>query len=453
MLFFAALGVLVWACVPEDEIITATPDQALIFSADTLLFDTLFATQGSTTKRLLVFNPNRNAVVIDNISLSRSSSQYTIYVDGVEGNSFDDRVLLGEDSLLILVEVLIDPNQENLPFLVKDSILVTTSGLLQGVSLVAWGQNANFLRDSILACTQTWTDELPYVIMNSVLVDSLCQLTLEAGTRVFSDINSFFFVKGSLKVEGSQQAPVYFLNERLEEQFSDLPGQWGGIFFLEGSKDNTVDWAVIRNAQYGLRIGTPDDDTIPDVNIRNTIIENMLTGGIAGFTSDAKAVNTLVNNCGQFAVGNFAGGNYVYEHCTFANFGFDFFRNGPSVLFSDNLLLEDNSLLVSDIHVRLVNTIIWGSQEDEVLVSNDGGADFSLGMSTNNIRSTDDFWNTAGNIVNQDPMFLDPEEYDYHLDSLSPARNAGFDIGILSDLDGNPRDDFPDIGAYERIDN
>lgn len=452
-LFFSSLGFLVWTCVPQDEIISSSPDLELTFSSDTVLFDTLFATQGSTTKRLRVFNPNKNAVVIDNISLATTSSPYTIYVDGAEGKSFDDQFLLGKDSLLILVEVVIDPNQQNLPFLVKDSIIFTTGGLQQDVNLLAWGQNANFLMDSILVCDQTWTADLPYVLMKSILVDSLCQLRLEPGTQVYADINSFIFIKGSLKVEGTKEAPVYFLNERLEEQYSNLPGQWQGIFFLEGSKDNLLNWAVIRNARYGLRVGSPDEDTIPDVDVRNTIIENMLLGGIAGFSSDIKAVNTLVNNCGQFVVGNFAGGNYIYEHCTFANYGFDFFRAGPSAIFTDNLVLDDNSLLVEDMDLRLVNTIIWGSQDDEVLVSNDGGADFRLGMSTNNIRSTDGFWNSAGNIVNQDPMFVNPEEYNYRLDSLSPVQDAGIDIGVPSDLDGNSRDEFPDIGAYERISN
>jgi hypothetical protein len=256
-----------------------------------------------------------------------------------------------------------------------------------------------------------------------------------------------------LKVEGTQQKPVYFLNERLEEQYSNLPGQWQGIFFLEGSKENFLDWAVIRNARFGLRVGSPDEDTIPDVDVRNTIIENMLAGGIAGFTSDIRAVSTLVNNCGQYVVGNFAGGNYIYEHCTFANYGFDFFREGPSAIFTDNLILADNSLLTGDIDLRLVNTIIWGSQVDEILVSNDGGAEFRVEMSTNNIRSTDDIWNTAGNIVNEDPIFVNPEEYNYRLDSLSPVQDAGIDIGIIIDLDGNKRDEFPDIGAYERMDN
>ena len=79
------------------------------------MFDTLFTSIGSTTKRLRVMNPNKKALKISNISLAGGSeSPYSIIVNGDEGVSFDDIVVFGEDSLLILVEVTIDPLNENL---------------------------------------------------------------------------------------------------------------------------------------------------------------------------------------------------------------------------------------------------------------------------------------------------------------------------------------------------
>ncbi len=50
-----------------------------------------------------------------------------------------------------------------------------------------------------------------------------------------------------------------------------------------------------------------------------------------------------------------------------------------------------------------------------------------------------------------DPRFLDPEDDDYRLGPRSAARNGGIDLGILADLDGNPRLNCyrPDMGAYE----
>jgi len=53
------------------------------------------------------------------------------------------------------------------------------------------------------------------------------------------------------------------------------------------------------------------------------------------------------------------------------------------------------------------------------------------------------------NILNQDPRFVEPELYDYRIDSLSPGIDRGADLMIPIDLDGNPRDSLPDIGAYE----
>lgn len=57
-----------------------------------------------------------------------------------------------------------------------------------------------------------------------------------------------------------------------------------------------------------------------------------------------------------------------------------------------------------------------------------------------------------GNICG-DPLFVNPAwgtNGDYHLMQGSPAIDAGTSIGApLVDLDGKPRDNYPDIGAYE----
>jgi hypothetical protein len=57
-------------------------------------------------------------------------------------------------------------------------------------------------------------------------------------------------------------------------------------------------------------------------------------------------------------------------------------------------------------------------------------------------------------ILNEDPLFVSsgsPETPDnFRLTEPSPANNAGKPAGVLTDLDGNPRDPVkPDAGAYE----
>ncbi|MDA0194078.1 MAG: right-handed parallel beta-helix repeat-containing protein [Bacteroidetes bacterium] len=441
------------ACTPEQEIIDESPGEFIAFSSDTIFFDTLFTSVGSITKRLRVFNPNKQAIKIPEINLAGgASSPYNMYVNGDEGFSFNDVVVFGKDSLLILVEVTIDPQSQDLPFLVKDSINFRQGNARQDIKLISWGQDANFLNNVILGCDETWTAERPYVIVNAVLVDSLCHLTLEKGTRVFFNNNASLFVKGQIEIRGDTADQVILSSVRQDGIFENSSGQWNGIFFLEGSEGNIIDNAVISNGQVGLRIGSPDDNILPDVIVSNTIIKNMSQAGILAFTSDVFAYNSLIYNCGTYLVGNFAGGNYSYVHCTFTNQPNDFRRNDASVQFSDNIILADNSVLSDELHLELINSIIWGNMEDEFLVSLEDPTTSSLLIQNNILRSTLEAFDTNDNIIGQEtnfPGFSSPFQTKYSIDSLSIARDAGVQIGIEIDIRGFLRDEKPDIGAYE----
>ncbi len=458
-------GLLLLACEPEQERFTTDPTARLRFSADSVTFDTIFTSVGSITKRLKVYNDSKNAVNISSIYLKEGNfSPFDIVVNGVPAIQFEDVRLLGNDSLLILVDVLIDPQDEDLPFLITDRIEFSTNGNNQSVPLVAYGQDAVFLNGEILDCNTTWTANRPYVIYNSVLIDSLCTLTIEPGARIYSHNASFIFVQGTLNAMGSTEAPIIFSNDRFEENFINAPGQWGGIIMLEGSNENLIDNARIRNAQVGIYLGTPDDNTTADLILSNTIIENIGGGdalpagdfevfpgfGVIAFNSDLYAYNVLINNCEIQTIGNYAGGNYRYEHCTLANFSFDFFRQSPSVLFADNLILDDNTLLEFPLSVSIRNSIVWGSLLDELTISltNEGAAQIDI---RDNLIRTSDFREAleAANIVNTDPLFIDPRMYDYQLDTGSPAIDRGVDLGIPTDLTGAMRDANPDLGALE----
>ncbi|UII22467.1 choice-of-anchor Q domain-containing protein [Fulvivirga ligni] len=460
------LFIAIYGCKPEEEKFTYDSDTALRFSTDTVFFDTVFTSVGSITQRFKVYNDNKNAVNIQDISLSKaSSSAYTVYINGRANSKFTDTRLLGEDSLLVLVEVMINPDDQDLPFIVTDELVFNTNDNIQDVKLVSWGQDANFLRDSVLTCDAVWTADRPYVIYNSILVDSLCSLTIEPGTKIYSHNTSYIFVKGSIKAEGEADNRISFTNDRLD--YENVPGQWGGIIFLPGSKDNKISYSDIRNAEVGIYLGTPDDDNIADLELDGCTIENIggvaeipvsgglvLPGyGVLAITSDLTMYNTVVNNCAINAVGNYAGGNYIYDHCTFASYSFDFFREDPSVVFSDNLVLGNDQLLVSDLSVDLSNTIIWGNLREEILLSNGGDANFTLAMSHNLIRTSNEDLNANDNIINEDPKFMNPGSNDYHLDTLSVAKDAGVNLGLTTDHDGNTRDNKPDIGAFERIEN
>lgn len=461
------IGILLFnACQPEEETFTSDISAKLRFSTDTIFFDTLFTSLGSVTKRFKVYNDSKNAVNISQVSLKNgTSSPYSIFVNGLAGPEVNDIRILGEDSILVLAEVTIDPQDQNLPFLVTDEINFLTNGNEQKIDLVSWGQDANFLRDSVLVCNTTWTAEKPYVIYNSVLIDTGCTLTIEPGTKIYNHNGSFILIGGTLDAIGTSDNRITFTNDRFDEEFINAPGQWGGLVFLQNSTNNRIDYADIRNANVGIYLGTPDEDEDPDLVLSNTRIENIGGNdvipsidslvqpgyGLLAISSDLYAYNVLINNCEINVLANLAGGNYRYEHCTFANFSFDFFRRDPSVVFSNNILLGDNTLLVGNTTISITNSIIWGSLTEEILISNTEEAELTFNV-TNNILRTDLPEFQEFNFFD-DPRFFDPSTYDYQLDTLSPAKDIGLPLAIDSDIEGIDRDSLPDLGAFERIEN
>ncbi len=63
-------------------------------------------------------------------------------------------------------------------------------------------------------------------------------------------------------------------------------------------------------------------------------------------------------------------------------------------------------------------------------------------------------WGGAGTIIHGgdytgDPVFVDPDRDDYHIELESAAINTGVAAGVATDKDGRSRDAHPDLGAYE----
>lgn len=450
-----ALGVIT-SCELQEEKITTSSSVNLLFSTDTVLFDTLLTTtsKGSITKRLRIYNPSKNAVSISSIRLGKGDeSEYSLIINGRESNELQDEVVFGGDSLMILVSVTIDPKNEDLPYIVKDSILVEWNGKRTHVKLAAWGQDAIYLNQEVI-CDQLWTADRPYVIYSNALIDLNCTLTVEPGTRIYIENESSLWVGGTLKILGDSANPVLIRNTRFDENYKDAPGQWGEILFGKDSKGNQIDYAIIENGTIGLQIGSPDEDTIFDLTVSHTIIRNMAYYGILSFESDIHAYNTLIYNCGEALLVNNLGGYYKYEHCTFTGW--------PNIMQSDNPAIylndffknpETNQIeLVSDLNFEMKNCIVWGTKEDEIVIEVTGQTNVVLELNSNIIRSSESI---AGNITSEAdnfPGFANPFLFDFSLDSLSNARDEGIDSEITDDLLGKPRGSMPDIGAYEWID-
>ena len=125
---------------------TSDPSDVLEFSHDTILFDSVFTTIGSITFPLIVYNPNSNAVLLDELELEGGvESQYRINVNGIGENEdgspltfIEDLTILAGDSIFVFVEVTVDPTNNTSSFIVEDSIRFLTNTVEQKVSLAAY---------------------------------------------------------------------------------------------------------------------------------------------------------------------------------------------------------------------------------------------------------------------------------------------------------------------------
>ncbi|WP_347157589.1 hypothetical protein [Pontibacter chitinilyticus] len=438
-----------FSCEPEDEVITTDPNAVLEFSGDTVLFDTVFVSQGSVTKRLKVFNPNQKAVRISEIMLAgAAASPYQLIINGKQSPVVNDLELRGKDSLYVLVKVNIDPSDVHLPFLVADSILFKTNGQQQNVKLVAYGQNAYFHRKEVLGTT-TWPNDKPHVLLDTVLVREGATLTIPKGTHLYAGSKAVLLVNGRLLVEGTPEERVSFRGYRREEEYKTAPGQWEGIRILTKSADNEIRYADIRNTLYGLRVGNPGKG---GTLVTGCVVANAFQAGIVGYTSEVKVVNTLIYNCGAYGFGGLGGGKYEVLYSTIVNYGNRLPREVPAFVVAD--YIPGTDVKDQPTALRLLNSIIYSEgMRDEILL--DVGTDATVDIANNLLRTEayQEQLNQNGNILNTAPKFKLPEKANFRLDTLSPASGAAQRLpGVTTDLPGKPRNATkPDIGAYERI--
>ena len=178
----------------KSELLTGS-NVELTFSADTILFDTLFTTIGSTTKYFKVYNSNNGKINITSIQLAQgTNSPYRINVNGEAGVSFENIEIEENDSLFIFVEVTIDPNNTNNPLIVEDSIIFLTNNNLQKVVLNAWGQDAYFHVNEIITQDETWNNDKPHVIYGDIWVTNGAKLTINEGANLYLHNNSTLII-------------------------------------------------------------------------------------------------------------------------------------------------------------------------------------------------------------------------------------------------------------------
>jgi hypothetical protein len=490
-IFFIGVLISMSSCRKDFDFVSS--NGKLQFSRDTVYLDTVFTNIGSSTYTLKVYNRSDKDINIPSIKLGKGlDSKYRMTVDGMQGNSgkiFQNVELLANDSLYIFIETTADVADANpTDFLYTDEIQFDSGTKLQTVELVTLIQDAIFLYPQRFdnGTTETlpigddqiygfyldhadhgdeyhFTNSKPYVIYGYAAVPSGETLTIDPGARIHCHDGSGIIVGngGNIVVGADNPTPtpeteVVFEGDRLEPDFSGIPGQWGAIWLTPGST-GSFNHITIKNAVIGLYTQANT------ISIKNTQIYDCSNYGILAQTATITAENVVINSAGQRALACTLGGNYNFTHCTFNN-------NWPSskqvAVSIDNYFLDESETeFPFDLTAaNFTNCIIFGSNQVELLINQGDSAAVTWNepvftkcqIKFNNTANqfTDNphyiFLNDSENIIkNGTPDFMDPNNNKLNIGDDSDATGFGNPTNVATDITGAPRTPQIDLGAYQ----
>jgi len=496
-LFFIGILISVSSCRTDFETVASTGD--LVFSKDTIYLDTVFANIGSSTYTLKVYNHSKNDITIPSIKLGKGlNSKYRMTVDGMNGNQgkmFENVNLLAKDSMYIFVETTANSTDANpADFLYTDQILFDGGSNLQKLELVTLIQDAVFLYPKRFAdgTTETlpigdeeiygffldendpvngnefvFTKQKPYVVYGYAAVPSGKTVTFNAGARVHFHANSGLIVasNASINVNGATSTTdkleneVVFEGDRLEPDFSNVPGQWGTIWLTDGSTKNKINHLTIKNATIGLLIQNNNGTT---VSLKNTQIYDSTNYGILAQTAKINGENLVINNAGLASLACTYGGDYKFTQCTFNN---NWSSSSQVAVLVNNYYAGAIPEVKNLTAATFNNSIIYGSYSNELILNKKTGAAFEYQFN-NCLLKFDNTSNQYNNhpeyqfttdpthynsiIQNKSPKFFKIAENKLNIDETSAAfakGNASYLIPL--DILGNTRTLPPDLGAYQ----
>lgn len=453
------------------------------FSTDTLSFDTLFTSIGSTTGSFKIYNPYSQILRISDIHLqSGANAVFFINVDGVSAASFKDIDIPAHDSIYVFVGVKPNVNNQNTPLVIDENIIFICNNNKSQVTVEAWGQDAYFHAYEEIQTT-TWKNDKPHVLLRSCIIDTNATLTIQAGTKIYCHPRAYLLVSGAIRAIGTKQDSILFRGDRLEHFYDELPGQWGGIVFLRNAASgSSFEHCIIKNAtsaiilgstyssnaNIGLQLSNFSFNSAPSVTINKCKIYNCQENAIFGFNSIATVNNTLIYNCSKECISIAFGGQYHFKHCTIANFTSNTIDHSSPCLVIGNYMVFNGKGALAQVDATFDNSMIIGNifnKADKYNNNYEIYIDHALGLnagapfnySFNNcllqIEPTLIDASKLNNCsINLDwsGLFFNRTADNYHLVSSSAAREAGdATIALPDDLDDVNRSGNPDIGCYE----
>lgn len=361
------------------------------------------------------------------------------------GTVFNNITILPNDSLYGFVTVSINPNDSVKPFVKSDSIRIVYNHDTVYVQLKAYGQNANFVRNAVIAKDTTWTNALPVVVLGGLTVNTGATLTIQSGTKVYVNANAKITINGTLQALGTNDSSgaVSFQCDRLDAPYNTFPGSWKGINFSASSTNNLLQYCNIYNAIQGVSVQGPPANGNPILTLNKCILSNISTIAIGGTNTSITATNCLVSNCGS-NISITSGGSYYFNQCTIASYDNSYVSHISPVVSISN---SDSNNVAYPLNCTFINSILFGSGNlvsNEVVLKRNSNAAFNVTLQ--NVLYTDatpiDGVATLTNCLsNQSPVFdsinVGSSYFNFHLGAGSPCIGAGIaNPSVTTDLEG-----------------
>ena len=256
----------------------------------------------------------------------------------------------------------------------------------------------------------------------------------------------FLRVDGKLIAKGTQTDSIIFTKNSLNEN-----DYWGVIYFSETADPSSIiSFSIIEYASSILDIesrvsGECITCWFSSITIKNNLIQNNYSCGISLSNSESIIEHNIIKNCyfGIRTIWDFNQNEYsqhlIQNNIILKNkfIGIDIYESNP-LLINNTICFNDRyGMRVGYIqNLKSLNNIIWGNKEAQIYIDSDA----SINLSYSDIEGG---WPGAGNI-DSDPLFINPQNDDYHLSDESPCKNAGSPLTEYNDHDGS----LNDMGAY-----
>ncbi len=435
----------------------------ITFSADTLVFDTVFKTdvalkdlfKGEGLQQVKIYNPDNNPLNLEEIELmGGANSPFRVNLDGTSGTIFTNKKIDGKDSLFLFIDIQLNVLKNPSPNpIIRDSIRVKTNGKNQYLQLLAWGQDAYFHYKETIKYSTEWKNDKPHVIIGYAIVDTSAVLDVQQGCKIHLYNNSLLYIRrGALNMNGTLNNKIIVQGTRSESSYQKISGQYYGIYFHD-ALPSKINHSHIKNATSAIQIYSRNETSnLTTVTIENSVIENNARYGIFCFANPTVVLNnTLLYKNQLYSFFVLQGANFSINHSNILGYGASTKDNTAFALKNYYTNPEDQLTYISPLIGSIKNSVIYGYKPTEFILDtlqNDGIKN-SIKIQ-NCLLKVEMPFTSATVSFNTDPKFININQNNFRFNSTSPLNNKGIPSSNKIDIDGKQRSiTTPDIGVYE----